>query len=152
MSVYDVLSSLEELVEKAWNLPLSGGKCVVDAERFFKLIDEIRAQMPSEVKQAQTIVEERRAILDKAKSDAEQIVRRAEERARGLVRQEEVLKEAQRQANETLITANNRARDIKNAASDYADSLLKDSEKLLNDSLNDVRQARASLKARRTQG
>lgn len=42
MSINDVLDSLDELLEKAWSLPLSGGRCVVDADRVLALIDELR--------------------------------------------------------------------------------------------------------------
>lgn len=151
MSVNDVLDTLDELIEKSWNLPLSGGRCVIDADRFLQLIDEIRRTMPDEVKQAQIIVEDRRAILEKAQKESEQIIRRAEERARNLVRQEEVLKAAQREANEMLATANTRAREIKAAAGDYADAILKECEDRLNGSLTDVRTTRSQLKAKRAQ-
>ena len=42
MSVNDVLDTLDELIEKSWNLPLSGGRCVIDADRFLQLIDFVR--------------------------------------------------------------------------------------------------------------
>ncbi len=37
-------------------LPLSGGKCMVDAERLRNIVDDIRGNMPSEVRQAKAIV------------------------------------------------------------------------------------------------
>ena len=103
MSINDVLDSLDELLEKAWSLPLSGGRCVVDADRVLALIDELRDGMPEEIKQARIIVEDRLSILANAKKEAELIVKRAEERAKALVRQEEITKTAQRQANEMLL-------------------------------------------------
>lgn len=149
MAINDILNSLEQLLEESWNLPLSGGRCVVDAERALALIDEVRNNMPSEIKESRAIVEGRLAIIEGAKKEAEQIIRKAEERARNLVQQEEIVKRAQSQANELLMTANTRAKEIKSAASEYADAIMKDCEDQLNASVNDVRATRQKLKARK---
>ena len=42
MSVADLLDKLDDLVDDAWSLPLSGGKTVVDAEKIRDLLDDIR--------------------------------------------------------------------------------------------------------------
>lgn len=150
MSINDVLDSLDELLEKAWSLPLSGGRCVVDADRVTALIDEIRNNMPEEVKQARIIVEDRLSIIANAKKEAEQIIRRAEERARGLVKQEEITKQAQAQAAELLAATTARAREIRAASNEYADGILKDCEEQLGTSLNDIKLTRQKLKSKKT--
>lgn len=150
MSINDVLDSLDELLEKAWSLPLSGGRCVVDADRVLALIDELRDGMPEEIKQARIIVEDRLSILANAKKEAELIIKRAEERAKALVRQEEITKTAQRQANEMLATAQLRSKEMRQAANDYADSVLKDAEEILGTSLGDVKSTRQQIRQRRS--
>ncbi len=86
---------LDELLDRAWNLPLTGGRCVVDADKVRDLIDDIRLNIPSEIKQAKAIVSDRTDIISGAKKEAESIIRKAEDRARSLVAQEQVVKAAQ---------------------------------------------------------
>ena len=50
MNIEEILDVLDELLDKAWSLPLTGGRCVVDAERVRELIDDIRLNMPTEIK------------------------------------------------------------------------------------------------------
>ena len=45
--VDDAVDMLEELLDRAWNLPLSGGRCVVDAEKVHELVDDIRLDVPA---------------------------------------------------------------------------------------------------------
>ena len=33
MNVNEILDTIDDMLDKAWGLPLSGGKCVVDVER-----------------------------------------------------------------------------------------------------------------------
>ena len=62
MNIEEILDVLDELLDKAWSLPLTGGRCVVDAERVRELIDDIRLNMPTEIKQAKAIVADRRDV------------------------------------------------------------------------------------------
>ena len=89
---------MDEMLDRAWNLPLTGGRCVVDAEKVRDLIDDIRLNMPAEIKQAKQIVADRSDIINVAKTEAETIVRKAEDRAKALVEQEEITKQAQTRA------------------------------------------------------
>ena len=51
-TIESILNDIDELLEDSWSLPLSGGRCVVDAEKVRDLIDSIRMNMPAEIKQA----------------------------------------------------------------------------------------------------
>lgn len=102
MNIDDILDAMDEMLDRAWNLPLTGGRCVVDAEKVRDLIDDIRLNMPAEIKQAKQIVADRTDIISVAKKEAEDIVRKAEEHAKALVEQEEITKQAQARATEIL--------------------------------------------------
>ncbi|HBC27649.1 MAG TPA: ATPase, partial [Ruminococcaceae bacterium] len=52
MSVEDLVDELYEMVDKAWNLPLSGGRTVLDGEEVRHILDEIRDSLPQELRQA----------------------------------------------------------------------------------------------------
>lgn len=147
MNIEEILDMMDDTLDKAWSLPMSGGRCVVDVEQIREMLDEIRINLPGEIKQAKNIVADRNEILRGAKAEAEQLVRRAEERARVLVSHEAVLKEAQAKANELLSQTQSRTREMKLAAQEFSDSRLRESEESLSRALADLRETRQKLKA-----
>ncbi|MEG1686749.1 MAG: ATPase [Angelakisella sp.] len=113
MATIDVLlNNLDEVIENSMNLPLSGGRCIVDAVRIRELIDDIRLQMPNEIKQAKAVVADRNEILSMAKREAEGLIRKAEERAKALVEQDTIVRQANSKALAMLNEANQKASDI----------------------------------------
>ena len=68
---------------------------MVDVEKVRDIIDDIRLNMPAEIRQAKAIVQDRADIVESAKKEAEAIVKRAEDRARAMVAQEAIVKAAQ---------------------------------------------------------
>ena len=146
MSIDELLEQIDDMVDKAWSLPLSGGKCLVEADRLRDIIDDVRANLPSELRQAKAIVDDRSEIISKAKLEAEDIVRKAEERARAMVSHEEIVKQAQAKANELLTQSQQRSREMRKGANDFADDVLKRTEDTLAQRLNEVRQVRQSLR------
>ena len=158
MNTDENMKSLEDILDKAWQLPLSNGKCVVDADAIREVVEDMRQNMPPELKQARAIVADRNDIIATAKKEAEAIRKAAEERASAMVAHEEILVQARQQANETLqqanhkanetvIQANQKAAELKLAANDYIESVLKRVEETLNKSLTEVRQSRQSFKS-----
>ena len=53
----------------------------VDGEEVRQILDEIKEEIPSEVRKAKAIVADRAQILDEAQREAEAIIRVAEEKA-----------------------------------------------------------------------
>lgn len=146
MTVEELLEQIDDMLDKAWSLPLSGGKCMVEAERLRNIVDDIRGNLPSEVRQAKAIVADRADIIATAKREAEGIIRNAEERARRLVAQEEVVKQAQQKADEMLGQVQQKTREMRRGANDFAEDVLKRTEETLAKQLTEVRQARQVLR------
>lgn len=146
MTVEEYLDQIDEMIDKAWSLPLSGGKCVVAAEQLRDCVDGIRANLPIEVRQAKAIVTDRADIIATARKEAEGIVRQAEERARRLVQQEEVVRQAQEKATEMLNQAQQKSREMRRSAYDFSEDMLKRTEETLAQRLGEVRQVRQSLR------
>lgn len=144
MNVEELLDQIDDLLEKGWSWP--GGRRVVDAEKFRVLIDDIRLNMPSEIKQAKGIVADRADIITTAKREAEGIVRGAEERARAIVAQEEIVRLAQGKAHEIISQAQNKSREMRKAAQDFVDDLMRRTDEELTQNLGEVRKTRAALK------
>ena len=55
MNIDDLLDLMDETLEDAFTVPLTG-KRMVDAERLRDIIDDIRLNMPTEIRQAKAIV------------------------------------------------------------------------------------------------
>ena len=146
MNIEQILDMMDEMLDKSWGLPLSGGRCVVDAERFRDLIDDIRINLPTEIKQARAIVEDRVEILGAAKREGETFIRKAEERSKSMISQEEIVKSAQGRASDIMTQSQVKAREIRQAAYDFSDEILKGTEESLAKSLMDVRATRQALR------
>ena len=146
MNIDEILDMMDDMLDRAWNLPLTGGRCVLDTEKLREMIDDIRLNLPGEIKQAKNIVADRSEILSTAKKEAENIVRKAEDRARALVAQEEVVKEAQTRATEMLSLAQTKSREIRHAAQEFSDNVLRETEETLMKSLTNVKSTRQALR------
>ncbi len=147
MTVEEYLDQLDDMIDNALRLPLSGGKCLIAAEQLRDCVDGVRANLPIEVKQAKTIVADRAEIISDARKEAEGIVRTAEDRARRLVQEEEVVRQAQEKATEMLNQAQQKSREMRRSAYDYSEDMLKRTEEALAQRMGEVRQVRQSLRS-----
>ena len=82
MNVNELLDTIEDTLAESANMPLSGGKRIVDVDQIQEYLDEIRANLPGELRQAQAIVNDRAQIVDSANAQAKAIIRQAEEMVR----------------------------------------------------------------------
>ena len=147
MNVEELLDELYDMVEKAWNFPLSRGRAMLDVEEVKEILEEIRDAMPQEIRQAKAIVADRTQIISDAKREAETIVRVAEECARAMVNQDEIVKQAQQKANEMLAQAQTRFRKMQKACNVYIDDLMQRTDEGLTANLAELRKTRQEIKA-----
>ena len=146
MNVNELLDTIEEALEESASMPLSGGKRIVDVDHIRDYLDEIRANLPGELRQAQAIVNDRAQIVDSANAQAQAIVRKAEERARILVSESEIVKNAQQRAAEIMAQAQSESRTLRQTTADYCDNMLKSTEEVMAANAAQVKSVRASLR------
>ena len=146
MNVNELLDTIEDTLEESASMPLSGGKRLVDVERIRDYLDEIRANLPGELRQAQQIVNDRAQIVDTANAQAQAIVRKAEERARILVSDAEIVKAAQQRAAEITAAAQSESRTLRQTVTDYCDNMLKTTEEAMVENAAQVKNVRANLR------
>ena len=103
MDVLVLIDKLDDLVHNARPVPLTD-QVRIDREEVYDLLDQMRATIPEEIKQARWIVKERQEMLAEAKREAERIVREAREQQSRLIADEEITKQAERAADEILNT------------------------------------------------
>ena len=77
MNVNELLDTIEDTLEESTSMPLSGGKRLVDVEKVRDYLDDIRANLPGELRQAQQIVNDRAQIVETANAQAQAIVKKA---------------------------------------------------------------------------
>ncbi len=147
MTIDEILEMMDDLLDKAVSVPFSNKKSMVDAEQLREYIDGIRYNLPQEIKRAKEMVADRSVIITDANSQAEQIIKKAEERAKVLVSEEEVYKQAKAAADE--LVAQSRAMDasIKKAMVEKLDSILAESEKSILNALSQIKSMREAVKA-----
>ena len=146
MSIEEILDQLDELIDRAWSLPLTGGRCVVDADKVRELLDDVRLNMPTEIRQAQSIVADRTEIVNTAKKEAEAIIARAEKRAAALVEEEEIVRQSRSKAAEIAQQAQQQSREMRQSAKEFVDNILKNTEESLAASMNEVKNTRAAFR------
>ena len=146
MNVSELLDTIEDALEESANVPLSGGKRLVDVEQIQDYLDEIRANLPAELRQAQQIVNDRAQIVDSANAQAQAIVKKAEERARILVSEAEIVKTAQQRAAEITAAAQSEARTLRQTVTDYCETMLRNTEETMLENASQVKNIRANLR------
>ena len=146
MNVNELLDTIEDALEESASVPLSGGKRIVDVEQIRDYLDEVRAALPGELRQAQQIVNDRAQIVDSANAQAQAIVKKAEERARILVSDAEIVKAAQQRASEITSAAQTEARTLRRTVTDYCENMLRTTEDTMVENAAQVKNIRASLR------
>ena len=144
MNVNELLDTIEDTLEESAGMPLSGGKRIVDVEQIRDYLDEIRQNLPVELRQAQSIVSDRAQLIESANAQAQAIVKKAEERARVLV--SEAVKAAQQRAGEIVSAAQTEARTVRQTVTDYCDNMLKTTEETMAENAAQVKNVRANLR------
>lgn len=147
MDILALIDRIEEIVDNGRTLPLTSAR-LVDTDKIYDLIDEIRSQFPDELKQARWIVKERQEMLEEAEKEANRILEEARERAQAIASEQEIVKLAEQQAAEILDNARAREREIRLGAEDYADEMLANLEVNLGKLLTAVQRGRDRLQGK----
>lgn len=148
LTIEQALDRIEDMIDEAKKVPFSAGSIRIDGEALRELIDDARAAIPEQINYSNRVLEDREAIIAGAKKEAEQVVRKAEERARALIDNNEITKQARAQGIEIITEANKKAKALKSSAYEYVDNILTDSETSLNASLAEVKRTHSAMKTK----
>lgn len=152
MNVDELLDLLDETLEESANLPFTGGKRMVDVDKVRDIIDDVRLNMPGEIKQAKAIVNDRAEIVAGARREAEGIIKKAEDRARLLVDQQAIVKAAQQKASELLTAAQQQSREMRSTITEYCERMLRQTEEALARGAAEVKSVRSTLRQKSKKG
>ena len=131
MNILDMLDELESVIANAKKPLLQGDKVVVEQETVYRYLDQIRAALPDEIRDAQWVKKEEQRILETAKADYERILQEAQVEADRYAEQTEIVRRARQKAEEIIIDAQQTARDLTEGAFMYANDIMEKIEKQL---------------------
>ncbi|MCL1823811.1 MAG: ATPase [Oscillospiraceae bacterium] len=146
-SIEEILEMMDETLDKSMQVPFSNKKSLVDVDKMRELVEEVRLSLPNEIKQAKKLVQDRKVIVEDAKSEADTIIKKAEDRAKQLVSHQEITRLAQQRANEIMASAQQKSKELRNHTNEYIDTTLSKVEEQLSHDLVNIKKARNALKA-----
>jgi hypothetical protein len=124
MDIQHLVDSLEQVLNDSTRVPLSA-YLIVNEEKVYSLLDQMRVAVPEEIKRANRIEAEKDRILAQAKEEAERIRELSRQEAGELVRRDAIVNAAQ-----------NRAENIIERARRDAEALRQDADVYIMDVLN----------------
>ena len=114
--VMELIDQLYTMVSEAWGVPLGNEKCIVERDQVLEILDEIKTAMPVELSEAKRLVSARDEFINNAKREAEGIRNQAEERARALVDDQEIVRIAKARSNEMRASTQAKADALRRAS------------------------------------
>lgn len=144
--VNELIEMLYTMVTEAWGVPLGNEKCIVERDKVLSLLDQIKEQLPVELAEAKRLVSARDEFIGNAKREAESIRKAAEDRARQLVDEQEVMRVAKARSTELLTTSETKSRELRRVANEYVDDAMRRTEEALTAALNEIHQSRVRFR------
>ena len=144
--VNELIEMLYTMVTEAWGVPLGNEKCIVERDKVLNLLDQIKEQLPVELAEAKRLVSARDEFIGNAKREAESIRKAAEDRARQLVDEQEIMRVAKARSTELLTTSETKSRELRRVANEYVDDAMRRVEESLNAAYNEVHQSRVRFR------
>lgn len=146
-SVEELLDLLYTEIEEAKNAPLNNDKCIIERDRVLDMIDDVKAELPVEIKRAKDLVANRNDYIASAKREADELRDKAEDYAKRLVNEDAIVREAEKKADEIISEAEEQCRMLKSAASDYCEDTLRRMEEAVADAYDEVKHSRAKFRS-----
>ena len=118
-------------------MPIGAG-VVVDRRRLLDLVDQMRAALPNEVREAEDVLRRRDEVLARAEEEAKIKLRRAEEQVDDILDNESIVKAAQARAEMLVREAEARGDRMLLDAENQARARLAQAEKLANEQMDEA--------------
>ncbi|MFC8878121.1 cell division initiation protein [Streptomyces ardesiacus] len=144
MDVQNKLDEITALVSGARAMPMSAS-CVVNRAELLSMLEELRAELPGSLAQAQELIGDREQMVAAARQEADRIIESAHAERGSLIAGTEVARRSQAEADRILAEARQEAEEVRAEADDYVDSKLANFEVVLTKTLGSVGRGREKL-------
>lgn len=150
MDIQNLVDRLEQLLNDSSRIPFSAN-LVVNEDKIFAIVDQMRVTVPEEIKRAARIESEKERILAQAHEEADRIRSLAKQEASELVNREMITGAAQQRADHILSQARREEIAIRQEADAYVMDVLANLEEDLLRSIAVVRNGLHKLQSEQEQ-
>ena len=123
----------------------AGYEMTIDLPGFNK--DDVKAELPVEIKRAKDLVANRNDYIASAKREADDLRDQAEDYAKHLINENAIVREAEKKADQILAETEEQCRLLKAAASEYCEDTLRRMEEAVADAYDEVKHSRAKFRS-----
>ena len=151
----DLLDRIDEIiayVEAARAVPMSRNNCMIDRGEMISMLEELRANVPVEIRRAEALLAKRDEILEAGRREAERIISEGEAEHARLVSASEITVSAEHEAARITAEAREEAQRLREEVDEYIDTTLANFEQFLHRSLANIERGRDKMHALREVG
>lgn len=146
MDILHLIDRLEQVLNEGQRVWLTA-KLIVDEDKVYSIVDQMRVTIPEVVKRANRIESEKDRVLAQAQEEADRIRTLAKQEAEELIRRDSIVASAQQRADNILERARREADTLRQEADVYTIEVLARLEEDLLRSLSVVRNGLNKLQA-----
>jgi cell division septum initiation protein DivIVA len=147
----DRIDEIISVVETARNVPMSRN-CMLDRAEMVGLLEQLRSEIPGELRRAGALLDERDKILDAGQREADRMISEAEAEHHRLVSLNEVVVSADREGTRMIQDARAEVQRLREEVDEYVDTTLANFEQFLTRSLASIERGRDKMHALREIG
>ena len=144
VDLFKLLEEMEEYIQSCRRLPMTD-KVLVSEDTLLDFADRLRSLLPEELHQARLMVKDREQLMEDARMEAERVVVKAKQRMEDMIKESELVKQAQAAAEEIMAQSRRVAQEIKSNATLYADDIMSNLQASLEKNLAVIRDGREEL-------
>lgn len=141
-----LLDILYGMVTEAWSVPLGNDKCIIEREKAIEIINDIKNSLPTSIAEAKRLVSARDEFIGNAKREAEALRKSAEEKARTMVEEQEIVRVARAKSAEMIASAEAKSKELRRVASEYVEEIVSQAEESVGSALNTLQGMHGAIK------
>ena len=146
-----LIDMLYEKVEDAKAPALKPNMSMVDRDEILDLLDELRAQLPVELRRAKELLAAREKFVEDAKRDVDRMMRQAELEAKSKMiaadASPDMLSAAREKSRGMIAHAEERCRRMYQVTNEYTEDALARAEEAMQMALDEVKQSRVNFRS-----
>ena len=140
----EILLQLRDIVDAARPVPLSASS-MISKEEVLELLDEALTRLPEELRAARWLLKEREEYLARVRHEGDEILDQARTRAERMVQRTEVVRAAEQRARQIIEAAEADSRRLRHETEDFLDQRLASFEILLDKLMRTIAAGRERL-------
>ena len=143
----ETIEMLYSMISEARRMPLAADKVIVERDAILGMLEELRDSLPMEISEAKRLLSAKDEFISNAKREAEQLRKTAEDKARALVEEEEIVKIAKLRSAEITSNTEQKCAELRKVANEYVDDTMRRTEEAIMAALEEVRKSRTSFRS-----